>query len=143
MSDNCTKLKDYFALFDGTARDWETIVRPAVEALYHDQMKVYSEHTGDKTRDEMIAFVCRFNNAGGKAEMELIEETPEGVIYQGRLCTPDGLNVKIHSLGKFKDGKLFIIEPTNPEVYHTMMSREYRDKHVVETNCPDCPGLVF
>lgn len=142
MEDPCTKLKAYFSHFDGTAKDWETVVRPAVEALYHPEMMVYSEN-GEKTRDEMIDFVRRFNNAGGKAEMELFEETPEGVIYAGALCTPDGLNVKIHSLGKFKDGKLFIIQPTDPEVYHTMMSREYHDKTVVETDCPDCPGLAM
>jgi len=143
MSENCAKLRDYFALFDGTARDWETQVRPVVEALYHDEMMVYSEHSEDKTRDEMIDFVRRFNNAGGKAKIDLIEDTPEGVLYQGRLGTPDGLDVKIHSLGKFKDGKLFIIEPTNPDVYHTMMSRDYLDKHVVEKECPDCPGMAF
>jgi hypothetical protein len=143
-SEAIRKLTAYFQHFDGTAQDWDTKVRPAVEDLYHPQLKIYSTTAADdgkddddenspavvvENRDEMIAFVKKFSDAGGQADMEPYQETPDGdVLYAGRLHTPDGLDVKIHSLGTFQDGKLISIQPADPMVYKTMMSREYQTK---------------
>jgi len=139
---NIQRLKDFYSHFDGSRHDFENDVRAKIETLYHPNMRLYTANGKDefKTREDMIDLIRRFNNAGGKAEMELFEETPDGdILYAGRLTTPDGLDVKIHSLGTFKDGKLFLIQPTDPEVCLTMMNHAY--KEVVE-DLPECPGLA-
>lgn len=141
MPTNTERLKDFYSLFDGSRHDFENYVRPRCEKLYHPDMRLFTAQDECKTREDMIDMIRRFNNAGGKAEMELFEETPDGdVLYAGRLFTPDcGLDVKIHSRGTFKDGKLFLIQPTDPQVYLTMMNHAY--KEVVE-ELPECPGMA-
>lgn len=138
---NMERLKDYFSHFDGTCRDFENDVRPKLENLYHPDMRLYTVKGETKTLDDMIDMVRRFNNAGGKAEMTIFEETPDGdVLYAGRLSTPCGLDVHIHSLGTFRDGKLALIQPTDPEAYLTMMTHDYK---MVVDNVPEGgPGLA-
>jgi hypothetical protein len=137
---NIQRLKDFYSHFDGTRHDFENDVRPKLEGLYHPDMRLFTAKDECKKRDDMIEMIRRFNNAGGKAEMELFEETPDGdILYAGRLTTPDGLDVNIRSLGTFKDGKLFLIQPTDPTVCLTMMNHNY--KEVVE-DLPECPGMA-
>jgi hypothetical protein len=139
---NMERLKDYFSHFDGTCHDFENDVRPKLENLYHPDMRLYTDKGETKTRDDMIDMVRRFNNAGGKAEMTIFEETPDGdVLYAGRLSTPCGLDVNIHSLGTFQDGKLVLIQPTDPEVYMAMMHHDYK---MVVDKVPEggYPGLA-
>ena len=137
---NVERLKDFYSHFDGSRRDFANEVLPKINALYHPDMRLYTAKDETKNRDAMIDVMRRFNNAGGKAEMDLFEETQDGdVVYAGRLTTPDGLDVKIHSLGTFKDGKLFLIQPTDPQVCLTMMNHDYKE---VVDDLPECPGLA-
>jgi hypothetical protein len=138
---NMERLKDYFEHLDGTTRDFENDVRPKLENLYHPDMRLYTQKGVSKTREDMFDMVRRFNNAGSKAEMTLFEETADGdILYAGRLWTPCGLDVNIHSLGTFQDGKLMIIQPTDPQVYLTMMNHKYET--VVDNLSEGGPGLA-
>lgn len=140
IASNVDRLNDFYSHFNGTRHDFENDIRPKLEGLYHPDMRLFTAKDECKNREDMIDLIRRFNNAGGKAEMDLFEETPDGdVLYAGRLTTPDGLDVKIHSLGTFKDGKLFLIQPTNPEVCLIMMNHNY--KEVIE-DLPECPGMA-
>lgn len=139
-NNNLERLKAFYSLLDGSCRDFANVILPALMDLYHEDMRLFTAKDDCKTRDDMIAMIKSFNNAGGKADMEIFEEMPDGdILYAGHLTTPDGLDVKIRSLATFKDGKLFIIQPTDPEVCLIMMNHAY--KEVVE-ELEECPGMA-
>ena len=108
-------LMNYFAKFDGKVT-WEEL-EPAVEKLYHPEMTVVTEK-GELKMEEFKNLVRgTIIQAGTSIEMLKLEKVPEGIRYSLIFHNPDGTNGQSHTLGTFKDGQLFRVEPDNPAAY--------------------------
>mmetsp|Transcript_17856 Transcript_17856/g.35989 ORF Transcript_17856/g.35989 Transcript_17856/m.35989 type:complete len:137 (+) Transcript_17856:4800-5210(+) len=112
MADALRKLVNYFSMFDGN-HNWAAINTTAT-ALAHPDFTIHTP-SGQVDRDAWMASIESFAKNGGTIDM-LYFEAIEGpgdvqVKYKLRMNMVDGTTSLVRSIGTFKDGMLFHVEP--------------------------------
>lgn len=108
MSEKCL-LQTYFSLLDGT-KTWEE-VRPAAENLVAPEYILETEHHAID-RQEWLNSIESFVKCGGTVDVISLEEFPDGAVqWEVLVHNPCGSVIRMASVGTFKDGKLFRVEP--------------------------------
>jgi hypothetical protein len=107
MSEKCL-LKTYFSLLDGT-KTWEE-VRPAAENLVAPEYILETEHHSID-RQEWLNSIESFVKGGGTVDIITLEDVSGGVQWEVFVHNPCGSVIRMASVGRFKDGKLFRVEP--------------------------------
>ena len=114
-------LMNYFAKFDGKVT-WEE-VEPAADRLYHSAMTAVTDK-GELDREAFKNSLRDAVQAGLSIEMLKLEKIPEGVRYELVFHHPDGTTGHSTTLGTFKDGQLFRVEPDNPAAYGKALGKK-------------------
>ena len=101
-------LKAYFSLLDGT-KTWEE-VHPAAENLVAPEYILETEHHAID-RQEWLGSIENFVKGGGTVDVISLEEVSNGVQWEVFVHNPCGSVIRMASVGRFKNGKLFRVEP--------------------------------
>jgi hypothetical protein len=98
----------YFSLLDGKNM-WEE-VRPVAEELVVPDYILEMEHDAIQ-RQEWLESVEKFVKGGGSIEILKLEEVPGGVQWEVIVHNTCGTITLMASVGHFREGKLFRVEP--------------------------------
>jgi hypothetical protein len=101
-------LKSYFSLLDGT-KTWEEVLLAAEDLVAPDYILETEQHAID--RQDWLESIESFVKGGGTVDIITLEEVPDGVKWEVFVHNPCGSVVRMASVGRFKDGKLFRVEP--------------------------------
>jgi hypothetical protein len=114
-------LMKYFSQFDGNTTWEETL--PFAERLYHPEMVVVTAK-GSLAREEFKQHVKTFTEKGGAIEMLKLEKVPQGIRYELIFHNPDGTTNQTQTMGTFREGRLFRVEPDEPDVYTKVLDEK-------------------
>ncbi|KAL7554528.1 hypothetical protein ACHAWF_017988 [Thalassiosira exigua] len=111
-------LVNYFSEFQGEANDFDNTIKPLAQKLFDPSAQVVTGN-GEVGRDEWLGFVEKFASTG-KVDMLAVDVVAnDAVVYKADLTFPGGKVERINTRGTFKDGKLYRVEPSVPDVYNT------------------------
>ena len=121
MTTPAEKLDAYFKLYDGkhTFDD----IHEQVEALFHPEMTVKTAD-GNVDVETFMKGIKSFADGGGKADVQVDNVDDTHAKYKGRLIYGDGHEAHIDTMGTFRDGRLFHVEPRDPAVYSDIIKED-------------------
>lgn len=118
MNQEVNILVNYFCLFEGGDKNDFSKIKPVAEKLAHEDFTVETGK-GVMDRAKWLDFIKNFANGGGRVDLLGVEVVAKNtIVYKVRLTFPDGDVNEFESKGTFKDGKLFHVEPNEPEKYN-------------------------
>lgn len=115
------KFAEYMNAVDGT-RSWEEVEPLFLEAFHPDATYVTADGELDLTQwREMAQGLVD----GGAVISDFEMKTADGVnaVYRLVLAAGDDAPLELAATGRFRDGRLIHVEPTDPAAYSEMVAR--------------------
>jgi hypothetical protein len=120
------KFRDYFALYDGTPKDFGEDEEEIFNAVFSDN---FSFVTGDMhySKSSWMEEIKAYVEVGFDAEIvkfKFFDNSTELFEYKLRFSGMTGVDTELHSVGTIKDGKLISIKPFNDKAYQRVFHQK-------------------